>query len=68
LAGQLRVRDDMIVATIRHIDDTHALVAEYCWRAMMAHDSLDGELAIEYFQTLSESDCDEDRLPATTYG
>jgi hypothetical protein len=49
LAGQLRVREDMIMAAIRHIDDTHALVEEYCWRATMAHDSLDGELAIDDF-------------------
>jgi hypothetical protein len=26
LTGQLRVREDMIMTTIRHIDDTHALV------------------------------------------
>jgi hypothetical protein len=59
----------MIMETIRHIDDTHALVAEYCWRATMAHDSLDGEFSIEDFQTLmGESDCDEDQLPTTTYG
>jgi len=49
LARQLKVREDMIMAAIRHIDDTHALVAEYCWRATMAHDSLDGELAIDEF-------------------
>jgi hypothetical protein len=44
----------MIMAAIRHIDDTHALVAEYCWRALMAHDSSDGELALDDFQTLRE--------------
>jgi hypothetical protein len=52
LTGQLRVREDMIMAAIRHIDDTHALVAEYCWRASMAHDSSDGELSLDDFQTL----------------
>jgi hypothetical protein len=54
LAGQLRVREDMIMATIRHIDDTQDLVAKYCWRATMAHDSSYGEFAIEDFQTFRE--------------
>jgi hypothetical protein len=54
LAGQLRVREDMIMAAIRHIDDTHAMVAEYCWKATMARDSSDGEFSIEDFQTLRE--------------
>jgi hypothetical protein len=31
LAGQLRVSEDMIMAAIRCIDDTHALVADCCW-------------------------------------
>jgi hypothetical protein len=44
----------MIMAAIRHIDDTHTLVAEYCWRATMAHDSSDGEIYIDDFQTLRE--------------
>jgi hypothetical protein len=52
LAGQLRVKEDMIMAAIRHIDDTHMLVVEYCWRATMSQDSSDGELAIDEFQTL----------------
>ena len=30
LAGQLRVKEDMIMKSIRDIDDTHAMVAEYC--------------------------------------
>jgi len=42
------------VETIRHIDDTHALVAGYCWRASMAHDILDGEVSLDDFQTLRE--------------
>jgi hypothetical protein len=54
LVGQLRVREDMIMATIRHIDDTYTMVAEYCWKAMMAQDSLDGDFSIEDFQTLKE--------------
>jgi hypothetical protein len=54
LAGQLRIRKDMIMEAIKHIDDTHALVAEYCWRATMARDSSNGELVIDDFQTLKE--------------
>jgi hypothetical protein len=42
LAGQLRVSEDMIMTATRCIDDTHALVVDYCWRALMAHDSSDG--------------------------
>jgi hypothetical protein len=44
----------MIIAATRHIDDTHALVAGYCWRASMAHDSSDGGLAMDDFHTLRE--------------
>jgi hypothetical protein len=44
----------MIMVATRCIDDTHALVAGYCWRASMAHDSSDGGLAINDFHTLRE--------------
>jgi hypothetical protein len=44
----------MILAATRCIDDTHALVAAYCWRASMAHDSSDRGLAIDDFHTLME--------------
>jgi hypothetical protein len=54
LVGQMRVREDMIVENLRHIDDTHMLVVEYFWRAMMEHDSLYGDFSIEDFQTLKE--------------
>jgi hypothetical protein len=54
LAGQLRISEDMIMATTRRIDDTHALVADYCWRALMAHDSSDGGFAMDDFHTLRE--------------
>jgi hypothetical protein len=54
LAGQLRVSEDMIMAATRRIDDTHALVANCCWRASMAHDSSDGGFAIDDFHTLKE--------------
>jgi hypothetical protein len=62
LAGQLRVSEDMIMAATRHIDDTHALVADCCWRASMAHDSSDERFSMDDFHTLRESVCDEDRL------
>jgi hypothetical protein len=54
LEGKLKVREDMIVTTMRHLDDTHALVAENCWRATMAQDSLGGEFSITNFQTVRE--------------
>ena len=54
LAGQLRVDEDMIMAATRRIDDTHALVADCCWRESMAHDSLDGGFSMDDFHTLKE--------------
>jgi hypothetical protein len=39
LEGQLRVSEDMIMVATRCIDDTHALVTDYCWRASVSHDS-----------------------------
>jgi hypothetical protein len=39
---------------MRHIDDTHALVEGYCWRAMVTQDSPGGEFSIEEFHTLRE--------------
>jgi hypothetical protein len=54
LAGQLRVSEDMIMAATRRIDDTHALVADCCWRASMAHDSSDGGFSMDDFHTLRE--------------
>jgi hypothetical protein len=44
----------MIMAATRHIDDTHALVVDCCWRASMAHDSSDGGFATDDFHTLME--------------
>jgi hypothetical protein len=44
LAGQLRLNEDMIMAATRCIDDKHALMADYCWRASVARDSSDGDL------------------------
>jgi hypothetical protein len=44
----------MIMASTRCIDDTHGLVEGYCWRALMAQDSLDGGLVIDDFHSLRE--------------
>jgi hypothetical protein len=54
LTGQFRVSEDMIMAATRCIDDTHALVGGYCWRASIAHDSSDRGLAIDDLHTLIE--------------
>jgi hypothetical protein len=42
------------MATTRCINDTHALVAGYYWRASMAQDSSYGGLVIDDFHTLRE--------------
>ena len=68
LAGQLRVSEDMIMETTRHIDDTHALVVDCCWRASLTHDSSNGGLARDNFHTLRESVCDEEQLPVVIDG
>jgi hypothetical protein len=44
----------MIMAATRRIDDIHALMADYCWRASVAHDSSDGGFATDDFHTLME--------------
>jgi hypothetical protein len=44
----------MITTATRCIDDTHALVVGYYWRASMEHYSLDGGLAIDDFHTPRE--------------
>ena len=54
LARQLRISEDMIMVATRCIDDTHALVEVYCWRASIAHDSSYGGLVIDEFHTLRE--------------
>ena len=45
----------MIVEPMRHFDATHTMVAECCWRATVAQDSLGGKFSIVYFQTLKEA-------------
>jgi hypothetical protein len=39
LAAQLRVSEAMIMASTRCSDDMHALMADFCWRASVAHGS-----------------------------
>jgi hypothetical protein len=55
LAGQLRVSEAMIMKTTRCIDDMHALLADYYWRALVVHGSLDEGFSMEDFHTLRES-------------
>jgi hypothetical protein len=54
LAGQLRVSEDLIMESTRCIDDTHALVVNYCWKELMAHDSSNGGFSMDEFHTLGE--------------
>ena len=42
------------MADARHIDDMQALMVDCCWRASMAHDSLDEAFSIGDFHTLLE--------------
>jgi hypothetical protein len=44
----------MIMATTRCIDHMHALLADYYWRASVAHGSSDEEFSMEDFHTLRE--------------
>jgi hypothetical protein len=54
LATQLRVSEDMIMVATRRIDDMYTLMADCCWRASLAHDSLDEAFSVDEFQTLLE--------------
>jgi hypothetical protein len=54
LAGQLRVSEAMIMAATKRSDDMHALMADYCWKASVAHGSLDEGIAMDDFHTLRE--------------
>jgi hypothetical protein len=54
LTGQLRVSEDMIMAATRRIDDMHALMVDYCWRASVAHGSSDEGFSMDDFHTLRE--------------
>jgi hypothetical protein len=44
----------MIMTTTRRIDDMHALLADYCWRASVAHGSSNEGFSMEDFHTLRE--------------
>jgi environmental stress-induced protein Ves len=44
----------MIRAATRRIDDMHAVMADYSWRASVAQGSSDGGFSMDYFHTLSE--------------
>ena len=54
LATQLRASEAMIMVAAKHIDGMQALMADFCWRASMAHDSLDEAFSIGDFHTLLE--------------
>ena len=42
----------MIREATRHIDDMHAVMEDYCWRASVAQGSLDGGFSMDDFHTL----------------
>ena len=52
---QLKVSEDMIVTTMRHIDEMHTFVVDCYWRVAGAHDSFLGEPPLAYFHTLREA-------------
>jgi hypothetical protein len=54
LATKLGVSEAMIRANTRHIDDMHAVMADYSWRASVAQGSSDGRFSMDDFHTLSE--------------
>jgi hypothetical protein len=54
LAAQLGVSEAMIRAATRRIDDMHAVMADYDWRASVAQGSSDGGFSMDDFHTLRE--------------
>ena len=54
LAARLRVSEAMIKASTRNIDDMHAVMADYGWRASVAQGSSDGGFSMDDFHTLRE--------------
>jgi hypothetical protein len=44
----------MIMAATRHSDDIHVLMADFCWRASVAHGSSDEGITMDDFHTLRE--------------
>jgi hypothetical protein len=55
LTGKLKIHEDMIVAAMRHLDDTHTLVVDFCWRATMVQEILGGYISLMDFITLKEA-------------
>jgi hypothetical protein len=54
LVAQLRVSEAIIRAATRCIDDMHAVMEDYCWRALVAQGSSDGGFSMDDFHTLRE--------------
>ena len=54
LATQLRVSEAMIRVATRRIDDMHAVMEYYSWRASVAQGSSDGGFSMDDFHTLRE--------------
>jgi hypothetical protein len=54
LATQLRVSEAMIMVATRRIDDMHAVMTTYCWRASVAHGSSDEGFSMDDFHTLRD--------------
>ena len=54
LVVQLGVSEAMIREATRHIDDMHAVMADYGWRASVAQGSSDGGFSMDDFHTLWE--------------
>jgi hypothetical protein len=54
LVAQLRVSEAMIREATKRIDDMHAVMAEYCWRASVAQGSSNGGFSMDDFHTLRE--------------
>ena len=54
LVAWLRVSEAMIRVATRHIDDMHAVMADYNWRALVAQGSSDGGFSRSDFHTLRE--------------
>jgi hypothetical protein len=44
----------MMRETTRSTDDMHVVMADYCWRASVAHGSSDEEISMEDFHALGE--------------
>jgi len=56
LTGKLKEREYMIIAAIKHFDDTHKLMENCCWKEEppQTHNNFEGEISLEYSQALGE--------------